>query len=434
MTIPIQAKKLSKIVASKYLKSDDFNGLPFQVAKAAFELNIEILKGVIIEAVQSDLVDLVFQFPHPNPHIKAFPAYPPESQVDKLHEVIRNGQDFCLYPTPKTLKAIVDPADYADRPFTLELALGAPQLEFRTFETWVLEQYRNDARFHYRCTDISGQISIRDAAIEGGHVQPRDETFLQQFGFAYLTQKGKPVAVRNRVVAVYLRYLSNFTPEHQVHWKLRQLDGAYLLHPDYYRASIRGQFPEGTYIYQLLLLEIRTINILLKRCGHKPLFKQDWVDEPLPGLAILLRPTRQHYLDFAQLLDKVLSENIDLDFFPPDMPREIELPQKGGKFRVERKGSIALLEEWMGRSFKFETSGGLKAIADGFRRVRRERMPQAHKISEDVHDPHFFEMQRELVMAAYQSVASIRDILVTHPNNLAYKLPHALTEGKVWTI
>ena len=230
-----------------------------------------------------------------------------------------------------------------------------------------------------------------------------------------------------------MRYLHDFTPEHQQLWKQRQLSGSFVLHPDYYRASIQGQFPQGIYIYRALLYELRTINDLFKNAGLKPLFKQDFADNPPSGLAILLRPTRQQYTEFAILLDKILSDNINMGFFPANMPRVIERKRKDGRVVLEPRGSISLLESWMQENVKFDEPQGPKRIVDGLRAVRSARTPGAHKISADSHDPQFLKSQRELIKKAYRAVKIIRDMAMFFPENSDFKLPSVLSQ-RLWTI
>ena len=76
---------------------------------------------------------------------------------DLLKKLSTNDLDqVCAYPSSQQLKKIVNTTAYSDRPFTLRLALGEPQLCYESFDLSILEFYRNDPRYYYQHDDISG--------------------------------------------------------------------------------------------------------------------------------------------------------------------------------------------------------------------------------------------------------------------------------------
>ncbi len=75
---------------------------------------------------------------------------------------------------------------YSDSPYSMELALGAGQLDYRSFDLSVLEIYRSDPRYHYDNNDISGWISVTDGHSE--EMRDSDKALLQTFGFSYTEQ------------------------------------------------------------------------------------------------------------------------------------------------------------------------------------------------------------------------------------------------------
>ena len=60
---------------------------------------------------------------------------------------------------------------YEQEPFKYHLALGEPQLSYRSFDLCVLEFYRNDPRYLYRTSDICGLISVRDEYYESSEME-----------------------------------------------------------------------------------------------------------------------------------------------------------------------------------------------------------------------------------------------------------------------
>jgi len=223
-----KAKRLVNLAVSHYLASRDFNGylVPEKSPERLRSLLWPLLEHEILAARFGDL-DI-------NPHIRPFSDPPPDVQLKMLTE--SNLDLVVVYPTKKELAKHVNPANYSGRPFTLELAKGNGQLDFRCFDLSVLEFYRNDPRYYYKVGDVFGALFASDDA---RGLSESDRVFLQTFGFGY----DKDL---NRAVVVFLRYLKGLTPEHQQIWNSKLLNGSFFIHPDYYNSSIRGMW--GTHI------------------------------------------------------------------------------------------------------------------------------------------------------------------------------------------
>jgi hypothetical protein len=334
-------ERLLQEVAQFYLQSSRFNGLPIRALESRMQADKPAIIEVLKELIQEQLVAAVYGDYHPNPHIRALDDEPIEDQIQKLTtEKYASG---CLYPLPNHLQSVVDRELYHDRPFTLELALGALQLSFRYFDLSVLENYRNDPRYYYRCDDINGQISITDEYYQSGTMPERDQVLLETFGFGYDEEF-------NRGVTSLLWYISCLSPEHQRTWKAKELTGTYRPHPDYYRNNIIGDWAERIIIFEAFLDELRLINEACAKIGHQKLFKKDFHDERPREFGFLQRPTEREFYAFVHILDKMLSENINRRFFT-DMQTEEEITRADGRIEVRTKGSIRLLSEWIAQNF-----------------------------------------------------------------------------------
>ena len=197
----IDSEKLLTNVREYYETSRNFNGLPIHL----LDIKNLHLNDIIVELIRSEEIDLVRGDGHPNPHIKALPAEPIYTQIRKIE-----GQGLgtgCLYPTPKHLKHFGTKRS-EDAPFTFELELGAPQLDFRAFDLRILEWYRNDPRYYCNINDIQGRIYRRpDERVADSQVV-QDELDNFKFGFAHNDKL-------ERTVAVCLRDLHKFPPEQQ---------------------------------------------------------------------------------------------------------------------------------------------------------------------------------------------------------------------------
>lgn len=400
-----------KTVADFYLNSGDFNGLPVR----NLQYPLEQLIPAIAQLVRDNKITLNFGDIHPNPHIKAFDPEPVHQQLEKVERL--GIQGACLYPSESHLSKVADRSQYQSRPFTLKLVLGEPKVRFYPFDLRVLEFYRNDPRYHYETDDISGSIGVRDKYFESHEMRESDQVLLQTFGFAYNKDM-------DRAVAVFLGYLARLSPEHQQIWKAQMLQGNYKLHPDYYRSSIIGDWPEGVSIFQAFLEELHHINEMAKRMGRPPLFKKEFQDAQRPKqFGFLIRPTQKEFDEFVHLLDKMISENIDRAFFQ----NEVILDPS------ERPGSLRILDEWLDQTVRLPDPQPKDEMIETFKEIRGLRQRPAHAVNEDAFDQKYVKEQRELMKRAYGALRTLRLILANHPKVKGYQVPEWLQSGTIWT-
>lgn len=417
---------LRKIVAA-YLASPDFNGISVAQILIEFEMKWPKLREDLIALVREESIGILFQDTDSNTHILRFGFETADRQIKKLKKT-KDLYHTCVYPSATYLRDKIDRAAYKDRPYTLEMALGEPQLACRFFDLSVLETYRNDPRYLYQTHDIGGSISVSDDYFESEHMLDRDQVLLQTFGFAY-------DADLNRVVAVFLRYLSDLSPEHQHIWKARELQGDFKLHPDYYRNNILGEWGERVSIFSALLVEQYIINEMAKAMAHPPLFRKDYglhAEGKPKHFTFLVRPTLEELNAFILLLDKMLSENIDKTFFRGEVLSETELERADGKIEVRPRGSIAMLDEWIRKKFRTADWEPWGTAISVFREVRKLRQKPAHAVNENVFDQEYFRQQRELMLRAYDAVRTIRLMFANHPAAKKVEVPDWLFKGLIW--
>jgi hypothetical protein len=414
--------ELLREITNFYLNSGDFNGVPVQALENAAGKTILPRLEALISSRQ---IAIVFGDVHPNPHIRALEhLHPPEKQIEMLYNP--QGRCGCVYPLPMHLKKTVDSSKHAAQPYTLALMLGEPQLTHRAFDLAVLEMYRNDPRYYYSCDDICGYISVRDEYFEKNNMPVSDQVLLQTFGFSY-DKSG------NKYVAVFLRYLANLSVEHQRLWQAREISRKTNLHPDYFRSSILGHFPENVSIYDAFIEELKVINKMAQAMGRSPLFRADYENETRPQeFASLLRPTARQYADFIFLIDKLISENIDTSFFKNEIPFEDEVARADGKIEVKRRGSIQILSSWLALKFKLENPDLVNEMLKTFREIRKLRQKPAHAIDENKFDQSYVRKQRDLMLRAYTALRTLRLILANHPRAKNVAVPDWLREGRIW--
>ncbi len=409
-----------------YLNSRDFNGYPGHHIHRQHGLSYEAIRKLFVDLVADGRGTIIFGDIHPNPHILAFADEAPEEQLKKVESMAL--EHACLYPSAQHLSSVVSHADYQDRPFSRELALGAGQLEFRSFDLTVLESYRNDPRYHYDNDDIRGNICVADEFYESDQMHEKDQVILETFGFSYDEQM-------NRAVAAFLIYLNRLSPEHQQIWNSKRLPGDFKLHPDYYRNSILGDWGSGISIFNAFIEELKIINLMCAAMGRPALFRDAFENNRPRNFSFLVRPTQEEFNDFVMTLDKMMSDNISKKFFKDEVPIETEEARSDGKIVVRQKGTIAILEDWLAIRGYPKTPNSLNDMLAIFKQVRKLRQKPAHSVREDVFDQAFFHRQRELIVAAYAAIRTLRFIFANHPAVKAadINIPDLIQKGNIWT-
>lgn len=323
-------EQLLEAITSHYLQSGDFNGYPLRETGLAREE----LEPLVAELVEAELISLPIGMPHPNPYIKAFRARSVQVQLDGLAK-LSDLTHLTAYPEAKHLETVVSRDDYAGRPFTLRMALGEGWLEPAFFDLSVLESYRNDPRYYYRTDDTSGTISVSDDYYESEHMREADQVLLETFGYGFDRDM-------RRVVCAFHIYLSRLSPEHQQIWAARESKGDYKLHPAYFTSAIVGDFPDKVMIFDAFLEELAQLRKMCQEAGLPPLVRSDFQDSRPANFSFLIRPTLKELQDFHATLDKLMSDNLNKEFFTRfDIELERETERPDGKIEVRQKGTTA---------------------------------------------------------------------------------------------
>ncbi len=417
--------QLLQLVVEHYLNSRDFNGIPYSSLIEKLGIQETEIVPVLSELIAEDQIEIMYGDYQPNPHIKAWAGKDKEGQLDKLQNSQLLNQ-ACVYPASKPLADVSDiPEKYAGKPYSMELALGAGQLDFRSFNLDILEMYRNDPRYHYDNDDISGWISASDGKSDG--MASSDSVYLQTFGFSYTDDF-------DRAVAVYVRYLDDLSPEHQQMWKAKELQGDYKLHPDYHRNTM-GHWGTKLSIFDAFTRELEVINQMCSKMNMPDLFKENFCEEQRPReFGFLLRPTLHEFNSFNHLLDKMMSDNLNKNFFRGEIDLETEQERRDGKIIVSQKGTIQLLEEWTNKNWKPADPKPLLTLFSTFKEIRKLRQNPAHSVKENEFDQSYFKEQRNLIKKAYVAVRTIRLMLANHPM-VRYDPPEInefLFKGEIW--
>lgn len=402
----MQERVLSRIL-SFFLASSDFNGILLSQLRDEMKLSSTDLQSIVADLIKDEKVTLAFASYSINPHIKRLPDLPLDKQLERLDR--DDPSTICAYPSSKVISGAGRPSSDEAQPFTRRLALAEAQLTPVFFRLEVLDRYYRDPRYHFEFHDFGGSIVITSEHYEAHDMDQRDKVLLQTFGIGYDSK-------RNRVVIVYLRYLADLSPEHQQIWSANVVTNECSMNSDYARATINGDWPIHYSAYQALLTEQAEINKLCGLIGKPNLFRETFDERRPAGFHPMLQSTKRNFDDFVHLLDKMLSENINRDFFQSDIPLEHEVERKDGKIEIDRPGTLRLLEEWL--SSKYRTANGedvSKEVVTPLKEIRRLRQQPAHGMKPDMYDLAYTKQQDDLVGEVVHALTKLRLILWSHP-------------------
>jgi hypothetical protein len=431
MADSVISKNVVLIVVTRfYLRSSDFNGISAVELSAALKTPWSDLIEPLRTLVMNDQIGILGQGTDIDTHVLRM-GFP--SREMQLAQIARPPSPHtCIYPRLKHLAKVVDPSKYADKPYRLALALGEPQLAYRVFDLTVLEEYRKNPRYRYWTNDVGGQICINGERRDDGSGGDGDQVLLPTFGFAY-------DAAQTRAVAVLLHYLAALTPKHQKIWKDKELKGTFELYPDYFGTTILGNQPEGASIFAAVVAEIRLINELARAMGRPDLFEEHYEpdgEDRIREFSCLVRPTPGEYHHFVRVLDKLLSESLNREFFRADLPSDTNTGKVDGSAANHQKGTLEMLVDWGSRTFQPSQLDRWLQACRAMRKVRSLRQRPEGATDEAAFDQEYVKKQRDLVISAYKSLHVLREMMSQHPAAAGVHLsvPAWMRSGRVWAV
>lgn len=333
---------------------------------------------------------------------------------------------ICLYPTPDYLEKHRDLKEFGDQFFTKKLAMAEPQLTLIYFDIEVLDRYANDPRYNFRFNDYSGDIYCKDDKDEKPLVREEEELFLKSFGLGY----GED---RRRLAVVPLCYLKDLSEDQQMFWKSKIYKGKGKIVEDYYNNIILDQWSFSYSIFSAFIGEQNCLNELAVKVFGKPLFRTSYDAETRPKeFTPYFSPTLKNYLDFVSLLDKMISDNINKEFFKGKIELEESRPGEDGATERNQKGTLKLLEEWLISERDSESIDGIKMLVKEFKKVRTERQTPAHKITQNEYDLQYYKKQIELLEPCYHAIKALRHAFAQHPNADGVEIPEWLDDATIF--
>ena len=403
----IDEKTIESQVISHYLRSGDYNGLPLSRLASDLGADPKRLLEVVVPLVKACRVSLPAPF-QTNPHVKMFKSSI-EEQLQWFDE--RNSRLVCLYPTAQSIAEAIDISTYDDRPFTKLMVLATPKLLLVPFRLDVLETYQHDPRYEFRFSGRSGWIQMLAECRD--HLEESDKVDVS-FGLG-CDEEG------DRVVVFYLYQLDRLSGQLQRIWKEFLVDGQVEVSKDYLTATLDGQPVEAKSVYDAIVFEQVEVNKLFELMGRSPLFRETYGEQRPAEFSFFVKPTQGSYKNFVQLLDKMLSDNLNIASFDGDVERQERIRISVSEFELRQKASISMLDEWLSLRYPTASPEERLAIIKPLREVRRLRQKPAHRIEQDTYDRKFYALQDELIWKVYEALRNLRCLLATDPFVSSYE-------------
>lgn len=432
-------EKITEIVYEFFINSSDFNGIPLrQISedlKIGYQESIDFIKvGVRNEelSIQSST----------NPHIIGFQEHEISNQLAILENaktievqyetfgeitfsMEQTEYPICVYPSLAYLRDNRNLNDFGDQFFTKKLAQGEPQLSLVYFDIEVLERYAIDPRYNFSFNDYSGNIYCKYDEDEKPLVRDEDELFLKSFGLGYGEN-------RERLAVVPLCYLKDLSEDQQQFWKSKIYKKKGRVAEDYYNNIILGQWTFSHSVFSAFIGEQNCLNELAKKIFGKPLFRNIYDAETRPReFTPYFTPTLKNYLDFVSLTDKMISDNINKDFFAGKIELDEVTTNTQGVTERRQKGTLSLLQEWLIAERSTDGAPGIQKLCGVFRKVRKERQTPAHKITQNEYDLKYYQMQIQLIEECYHAMRALRYSFADHQDATGVEIPKWLDEGRV---
>lgn len=431
--------EIVSLVYEFFLESSDFNGIPLRDVSEKLGISYKKSIDLIKKGVSTGQISIQSST---NPHIIGFQHFETDKQVWALNQakntkvkydkfgsvtIAMEQTEFpiCLYPSQSYLKTNRNLQDFGDAYYTKLLALGEPQLSLIFFDIEVLDRYTNDPRYDFRFSNYSGSIYCHYDEEEKPLVREEDELFLKSFGLGYGGNE-------ERLTVVPLCYLKNLSEDQQMYWKSKKYTSKGKVAQAYYENIILGNWTSSYSVFTAFIGEQNCLNQLAQQIFDKPLFRNVYDPDNRPKeFTPFFSPTAKNYLNFVSLLDKMISDNINKDFFKGKIDLEEIIEGKDGKIERKPKGTIRLFEDWLKTELRGSDPEGMKMLFDEFRDVRKQRQTPAHKITENNYNLKYYEMQLDLINRCYHATKALRHCFAGHPKAKTFIIPSWLDKGTI---
>ncbi len=199
---------------------------------------------------------------------------------------------------------------------------------------------------------------------------------------------------------------------------------------EYHENTMNGNFTNSISVFSGFIAEQKALNDLAYGIFDNALFNKTFENEKRPKeFTFFFIPTLKNYHDFVLLLDKMISDNINIKFFSEQNVELFELKEIEDKiFERTNKGTLRLLEEWLINKYNVDEQDLIKKLIKPLKTIRNERQSPAHRINENVYDKIYIEKQKKLMQEAYFTMKTLRQIFERHPKSKFVKIEKWIDE------
>lgn len=208
-----------------------------------------------------------------------------------------------------------------------------------------------------------------------------------------------------RIIAIFLKNLAQLPIIIQQRFNTYELDNNVYLDSTFIN-SIIGLWSNKTDIFKAIHYEMEKINNICK--NDKKFFRKIFKNNSPPEFNIIILPTKNEYNSFITTFDKLLSDNINKNYFQG----KVELIEYTEEKEKIHKGTLRLLEEWL-ENIGVETEIIYKII-NPIKDVRKQRNKPSHSIYDDEYNIDFIIKQTEILIVVYHSLKCLIEELIKY--------------------
>ncbi len=380
------------------------------------EMDAEELTPVLKELILGERVSVVYGDRHPNPHIRALDDESIAEQIAKLMpEKLENA---CVYPLQKHLESVVNKRHFCHRPYTLKLALGAPQYSFDFFDPSILDHYLKLPHCSIS-NDLRGVITLPYGSV--------------QFSKAvYASKAGHPLT---ELLATHLGQLALLPDFDQQFWHKMSIPVECTLHPDIVLPLVQGSFRQRLSVFEAIQEEVQAVNALCEALGKPRMFlQQSSTRNEFRQDGFLVSPTLKAFNEFFQQFQINWIQNIN----PAWLETAGYLPGTGYRkkrktpLRRPSKTSLERIADWLSDEFDVPGPTPVNRLARLIKKTRRELHKRIAQENMLVLDPALHYLQRRLMWNLYQSIKWIRIHLECGAEHTYHDLHPLARQEKIW--
>lgn len=266
------------------------------------------------------------------------------------------------------------------------------------FNAKVLNDFIQDPRYILNNFRFKCNISIKEEFDNDNNVSTENKIILDNIGFGYDENN-------MRIVAVFLKNLSVLHYKMQNRFYTYEITNKNTFLDPMFINSINGKWNNKTSIFQAIYYEMEQINKICE--SDKKFFKNNFKSNNPKEFNIIILPTKSEYNSFITTFDKLLSDNINKNYFN----EKIDLIEINNNKKIH-KNTIRLLKEWLEKiNVKSEI---IDKIITPIKNIREQRNKSSHSIYDDKYDINFIIKQTEILTEVYYSLKYLLKELIKY--------------------